>query len=224
MDYDIDWHEFEGNRKWYGDQKRLVPLAASMMLNNFAFDVRRQAITVINRTMIVRNKRFVDTRLKVTKARSGASLNQMQSITGAIRSERFSGWVEQELGKQTIHNRFATLAGRGGDKSKQIRPSVRLKRSNEVITPDKLNPKGGPRNIGGIIAMMKRTSDNRLIRIGGVIMKRKRNKLEVVQILRKQQPKRNRWLTTARSAYFRRTNIQAMWASTVKKLMRPPNR
>jgi hypothetical protein len=40
----------------------------------------------------------------------------------------------------------------------------------------------------------------------------KRNKLEVVQILRRKQPKQIHWLRDARAAYFAGTDIDKLWS------------
>lgn len=228
MEWNIDLTEMNGLRKWYRNQPRLVQRGSAQLLNDFAFGVRKQAIQHIGRVMIVRAQAFVASRLRVTKTSGATPIGSQRSITGSIASERFSGWTEQEKGTPTSRHRFATLAGRGGDKHKKIRPGVRLKPSNEVITIADAKPVGGrgngpgTTNYGGFVAMMLREKENRLIRMKGSIYKRKRNKLEHVQTLRAKQPKPLRWLRQSRAIYFKTHNPQDMWNRIAGSLIKPP--
>ena len=196
------------------------------MLNRFAFDVRTGAIQVINDEMTVRNKRFVSGRVRVSKARETIPTNRQKSETGSVAKPRFSGWVEQELGTKTTRNRFATLAGRSGKQNKQIRGVARLKPRNEVLTADspEYQPKGGRTNTSGFLRMAMRRKENRLLRVKGVFFKRRRNKLESVQIIKQKQPKRILWLRDARSNYFKHMDVDALWSRTMKSLLRPPSK
>ena len=220
----VDLSEVDGIRKWYGEQPRLMRVASACLLNEFAFGTRTRAIQTIGEMMIVRNKRFVSSRLRVTKAKTSAPINIQESWTGSMATQRFSGWVEQEKGVPTNRNRFSTLAGRGGDEHKQMRPSIRLKPKHQVITQADYEPRGGPSNVGGFIAMALRKKETRLIRIKGVILKRKRSKLEVVQSLKRKQPRRLRWLRKARGLYFQHTDINRLWSRICNSLVKPPKK
>jgi hypothetical protein len=226
MEYAIDLHEVNGLRKWYGKQPSRMRVASAHMLNHFAFGTRTQAISVIGKTMTVRNPRFVARQVRVTKASTSSPVTVQKSLTGSVAMQRFSGWVEQEKGTPTNRKRFATLAGRSGVKTKQIRPVARLKPANEVITIQSsgYKPRGGVSNYAGFIAMLMRKGENRLIRVKGILLKRKRSKLELVQVLRKKQPKRIPWLRTARANYFRATNVDKLWEKTAMALMGKPDK
>lgn len=225
MEWKADLHEVDGLRKWYGKQPRLVRVACGTMLNEFAFGVRTEAIKQIGRFMIVRNPKFVSGRIRVTKARITAPVEVQAAWTGSVATNRFTGWTEQEFGKKAARNRLATIKGRGGDKTKQIRHAVRLKPKNDVVTMDDpdYQPKGD--RLGGFIAMVMRKKERRLIRIKGSFYKRNRKKLELVQSMDgKKQPKRLRWMRKARAIYFRKTNLDALWRKTVDRTMRPPGK
>lgn len=233
MEFVLDDREVKRLRQWYPKQPRLIQESVADMLNHFAFGTRTQAIAQIGKTMVVRNARFVASRIQVTKARSNQAVTSQRSRTGSVAVPRFSGWVEQETGKTTERKRFATMAGRGGDIKKQIRPSVRLKPKAEVITPGTAGytPRGGKKNISGFIAMVLRNKENRLVRIGRNILKRrpgqimyqaKKTQLQLVQRLKKKQPRQIHWLRDARAAYFRGVNLDALWKKTVDRRIKAP--
>lgn len=233
MEWKVDLGEINGLRQWYRNCPRKMQIACSRMLNNFAFGVKDQVPKTIAQLMIVRNPRFVSSRIRVTKTSSATPIPNQKSITGSVAIPSgtagrgpFSGWKEQELGTRTDRKRVATLAARSGDKRKQMRPGVRLKPGVEVVTAEHYdyNPRGGSSNIGGMLAMMKRKGEQRIVKIGKVYLKLRRGKFEEVQIARKKQPKRIKWLKIARAQYFRNTNLNAMWAAVVTPLMGKPNK
>lgn len=227
MEWKVDMSEIYALRRWYARNPGKVKVAIGRMLNHFAFGTRTKAIEQVDKQMIVRNKRFVSSRIQVTKANTHAPVSIQQSITGSVATERFSGWDEQEYGKKTARKRFATLAGRGGTPTKKVRQAARLKPGTPVLTMGNAGfvPTGGTSNYGGFIAMLIRQKENRLVRIKGIILKRKRNKFEAVQILRREQPKKKRWLAPARARYFKETDLVALWKKTVQPLLgKPPRR
>ena len=230
--------ELKALRKWYSKQPKLVQKATGMMLNNFAFGTRTAAIVEIGATMTVRNPTYVASRVRVTKTSLSTSINQQRSYVGSIAGARFSGWVEQELGATTQRNRFGTVASRGGDISKQMRPSNRLKPGTDVVKISDYHPRGGDGNYGGFLAMLYRRKERKLIKIKGGFYKLPgsvkelagpttsgmalHKALELMQEMKRKQPKRNRWLRRARAVYFKQTDLSAMWKLTLARLVAPP--
>lgn len=86
--------------------------------------------------MIVRNKRFVASKIKVDKTHTRQPISSQEAIVGSIDGPRFSGWVEQELGTKTKRTRVFTRLARRGSPTRPAQPSVRLKASNDFTTPD----------------------------------------------------------------------------------------
>lgn len=233
MEWKADLGEVDGLRQWYRNCPRKMQIACARMLNNFAFGVKEQVPVTIGQLMIVRNPRFVSSRIRVTKTSASLPVSSQKSWVGSVAIAAgtkgrgaFSGWTEQEKGTPTDRKRVATLAARSGDKHKQMRPGVRLKPGVEVVTAEHYDymPRGGRNNIGGLIAMMKRKGETRLMKIGKVYLKLNRRKVEEVQIARKKQPKRIHWLRIARAQYFRKTNLDKMWRETVELLMGKPKK
>jgi hypothetical protein len=224
MNAHVDLTDIRELEKWYKTCPGVMRKATANMLNNFAFGTRTAAIEQIAKVMTVRNTDFVKNRMRVTKASTSTPVEAQRSIAGSVATARFSGWTEQEMGTSTARKRFGTVAGRGGDMQKQLRPVVRLKPGRGVITIGSpgYSPAGGSSNYGGFIAMLIRKREDGLIRIKGVLLKRKGKKLEVVQVLRKKQPKRLYWLRAARGVYFSKTDLPGLWSKTISMYLGKP--
>jgi len=243
MEWSIDMTEIHALAKWFRKQPKLIQKASGMMLNNFAFGVKREAAAHIARTMTVRNMSFVNSRLRVTKADLNADIDHQRSITGSVVAARFTGWTEQELGTPTARGRIATLAGRGGSESGQLKPSNRLKPGAEVVKISDYSPRGGDTNYGGFIAMLFRRKERKIIRMGKGFFKLPSSKkqlpgpqrpgakgymkplwqeMQEVQEKKTKQPKQIHWLRQARAIYFKKADLDVMWGETLKRLMTPP--
>lgn len=240
-EWDIDLTAIDGLRKWYGKQPKLMQRASAMLLNRFAWGTRDEAVRQISSHMVVRNDRFVKGRLRVTQTRTGTPIAQQRSVAGSVATNRFTGWKEQEYGTRTARKRVSTLASRNGSIQNQMRGPARLKRSTSVRTFSQLPmaPRGGPTNYGGYIAMLLRDRYKGLIRIGGKFYTLPRTnkaqfvgpgrqggnywkQLQLVQETKKEQPKRIRWMRTARAVYFKAHPPQKTWNAVVAGLMKPP--
>lgn len=239
-----DMTEIRALAKWYRKQPNLIRKASATMLNNFAFGTKQEAFNVICARMTVRTPSFVKRQLRVTKADLSAPIDNQRSIAGSVASARFDGWTEQELGTPTARNRYATLASRGGTEQGKIKGGSRLKQGMKAITIEDYAPKGGNENWGGFIAMLFRKKERGLIRInhgfyklpsnlrqlpgptrskkGGSTGSPLRRSLVLQQDLHKKQPKKIHWLRQARAIYFKKTDLNAMWADTLKRFIKPP--
>lgn len=219
-------------RKFYKRAPHLFARATASMLNSFAFGTRTQAIKTIKQKMTVRNERFVNSRMRVERAR-GSSILQQEAIAGSIESPRFSGWAEQELGTPTSRTRVANVLARGGNFNRQIKPSLRLKPGRDF--PDANDFKGGDETTrtATLINSAKRGKTRRPFIIGknlkgklrtlkSGLYRVRRKKLERLQSFEPQkvQPKRIRWMTIARKEYFKRTNVKRLWGRTLERILK----
>jgi len=109
--------------------------AAGHTLNDLAFGTREEGIHYINQTMIVRNKRFVESSMRVQRARFAAGIDRMQSIVGSIRRDRFTGWQEQITAAQIPRGRAITKAARGGSVLRRVAPKARLRPGSPFKSP-----------------------------------------------------------------------------------------
>lgn len=232
----VNLDEVNGLQRWYGQQPRKVRIGSAMMLNKFAYGTRQAVISHLPTVMTVRAPAFVGTRVRYTKTSTGTPVNQQQTTTGSIATDRFSAWTEQEQGTPTARKRFGTLSGRGGSMQGKLRPSARLKPGNEVIGIEDYKPRGG--KVSNFIAMLFRKKETRLVKIGKGYFKLPKKTsaipgptksggtlhraLELVQVGQRKQPKQLHWLEQSRTIYFRKTNLNQVWASVCNQLMTPP--
>lgn len=216
--FDIDTKELSQLRRWYKRQPAKFKRAQALMLNEFAFGTRRSLLDLVGKRMTVRNEKFISSRFRVTKATTATQ----RSVVGTVAGPRFSGFVEQERGTPTERTRAATLAARGGARSGQIKPRFRLKPTAEVVTKEDYHAD----RVGAFVAMIFERKEKRLIRIGKAILKRKGNKLQLVQKLnpRKKQPRKRPFFQSARVQYFRSINLRALWSKTIERVLTPPPR
>jgi hypothetical protein len=230
--FSLDIRDLIKLRKFYKRAPHLFARATASMLNSFAFGTRKEAIKTVKQKMNVRNDRFVNSRMRVEKAR-GSNILQQEAVAGSIESPRFSGWEEQELGTKTQRSRVANVLARGGDFNRQIKPSLRLKPSRDfqdandypgkdestrtaaMINSAKLGKLRRPFIIGKKLKGKLRTLKAGLYRV-------RRKKLERLQSFepRNPQPKRIRWMTIARKEYFKKTNIKHLWGRTLERILK----
>ena len=231
MEIRIDFDELDDWQRWATAQPRLVRKATGTLLNDFAFGVRFRAFRQIEATMEVRAPKFTKGRLRVQKARPSAPTNRQKSVVGSIKTPKtpkngaHSGWVEQETGQRHDRDHLPLLRSRNNIFSKKVRPITRLKPDRELIEaehPD-YRVRGGRTNVQGFLAMARRRKENRLIRVGKVALKRKKNKFETVQSLKRpKQPKLQPWMAPAIERYFRRAPAQVSWNRIAQRVLTTP--
>lgn len=190
--------------------------------NNMAFGTRKVAINVIAKMMTVRNKRFVDSRLRVRKAHSG----RFEAVFGSISSERFTGWPEQEFGKATGRTRVSTMASRLGNVKKQMIGQARLKPSASFIEPEDFEGQTDRFRTTAMIAYVLRTRATKSF----IIRKRsQRSKFQPglyrlvsgrIKRLQKfqtvKQPRRKMWMKRSIELYFTKTRVRNEMASAIR--------
>lgn len=223
--FDIDDRDLKKLIKFYKNAPKLMKHSVAGMLNSFAFGTRSRAMHIIRTNMNIRAKKFVDSSIRVQMAKASQEINQQHSIVGSISRARFSGWEEQELGKKTKRTRVATLLGRGGNVQKKIQPSARLKQSNQFVSPD--DYPGTSRHNRSVVMMQdlfrKRHRKPFIVkghrRFKSGLYKIKQKKLRMLQSFepRNVQPKRIRWMSGGRKAFFRKADIRQMWGKQLNR-------
>jgi len=118
-----------------GMKASTLHVAFRMMMNNMAFAVHKEVLEYIPRVMVVRNKRFLASTIRVDKARSGTDMallyQQSRTRYGGLREQEFGG----VLGRQA-----STLAARGKSKKKQMQKKARL--MGKILSPDGIELRG----------------------------------------------------------------------------------
>lgn len=114
--------------------------ASAGVLNSLAFTTRKYDIKNINRDMIVRNKRFVESSLRVqtTKPRD---IDHQVAYAGSINRPRFTGWKEQQKGTPPKRKRSITTAARGGSKTGRMKARAKLRGGNKFYKPEQFQGK-----------------------------------------------------------------------------------
>lgn len=115
----VDTKSLSDYKKKLRKLQRGVPYAMMKVLNDSAFGTRETAINNISMQMIVRSGRFIKSRVKVDKA----TKNTLVARTGSIKSDRFSGLLEQEIGGKKRH---ISKHARRGSLAHIIPPRYRL--------------------------------------------------------------------------------------------------
>ena len=137
MGFTIDTREIDRYAKHLETMKRsTLHVAFRMMMNNMAFAVRKEVLEYIPRVMIVRNKRFLSSTIRVDKARSGTDVAILYQQSRA----RYGGLREQEFGG-VMGRQSATMAARGKNKSKQMQKKSRLM-PGKILSPDDITITG----------------------------------------------------------------------------------
>ncbi len=122
-------------KKFFEQSPKQFGFAARNVINELALTSRREALGIIERQMTVRNARFTRSTLWADLQRGNPPLRNVQSSVGAIRRPRFTGWVEQELGKRGTRKRQPTLAARMGTETRQMFAGARMKPGRQIPSP-----------------------------------------------------------------------------------------
>jgi len=222
----IDDRELRRLAEAYKKATRQFTRATADMLNEYAFGVRRESISTIGERMIVRNTRFLENKLRVTKASPGAAMEAQRSETGSIAGPRFTGWREQQTGENTARKRVISLLARASNIFRQAQPKARMK---PAVTFASYNDYPGAYPERKEIVMMQQLSRARSTEPFIVTHKRGmtpglyrfyRGKPRILQVFKKEQPKRIPWHTDAREKYFTQTNLTDLWARKLSKALR----
>lgn len=102
-------------------------------LNASAFRHRELNIKSLESKMVIRDKRFLLSSLRVEKTRP-LPIDKQIAISGSINRPRFSGWKEQETGQTPKRKHAITTSARGGNIRSKVQEKNRLRASN-IYTP-----------------------------------------------------------------------------------------
>lgn len=116
------------------DAPKSFNVVTAEYLNASAFRHRELNIKSLESKMVIRDKRFLLSSLRVEKTRP-LPIDKQIAISGSINRPRFSGWKEQETGQTPKRKHVITKSARGGN----IRSKVQEK--NKLRAPDIYTPK-----------------------------------------------------------------------------------
>lgn len=197
------------------------------LLNDFAFGVRNTSMETLREKLVIRNPRFMASRLQVDRARGRLPIQAQESTVGSVGKKRFTGWREQQTGEKSTRERVATLIARKGSRKRQIAPSARLKPSLELKRfTDYPGASPNMRSTRMLQALDRARwkkpfylTKKRGIQPGVWVFKGR--KLRPLQLFKRgKKLKRNPWLTDARDRYFQREDIGRLWARKIERIFR----
>jgi hypothetical protein len=134
--FTMDIKDLKALKKFFKKAPKLFKPVSANVLNSLAFMTRKYDIKNLSNHMIIRNEKFVKSSIRVEKAKSGAEINKQISRVYSIKRPRFTGWEEQQTGKQPVKKRITTLHSRGGSKKRKVLGKYRLKKSSKFFKPE----------------------------------------------------------------------------------------
>ena len=227
--FSIKTPDLRNLEKFYKKAPRQFARASAGMINNLAFQTRNAALLQIAGEMNIRSDRFVNSRMRVDRARAGPIATQKAEV-GSISTSRFSGWVEQETGKEPQRNRVFSVAARRGNEQNVATGKARLKPGNRIYTSNSFAIKANDddhrtavfmqlmgRHQPGKPFVLKRKF--RKLR-KGIYTITKRGKLKQLQQFNAMKVKRKPWMAPARKSVVTKANVRAQWARAISHVLK----
>ena len=231
--YTMTRKDFKKLEQFFAQAPRKFTLAAKNVLNSFAFGVKDETFNQINKTMTVRNSRFIKSTIQVVKAK-GSSLNNISSQAGIIRKTGFSGFIEQEIGKTTQLKRTITKFARGDNWGNKVRAKNRMKPSNNFFNPDKFSGRSYEHRVAKMLGSMRK--GHAIKKRSFIINKKMSGRLSTMKrgayswqaklakrvqnFEKKTQPKKNPIVSNARRNYFNRVSIINIWSASIRRVIK----
>ncbi|MCK4871070.1 MAG: hypothetical protein KAS93_08175 [Gammaproteobacteria bacterium] len=212
-------------RKFYKRSPNIFGRSVIGTLNTLAFDTRKNLIERIDDQMVIRDKKFINRQMKVLQAR-GTDIQSAQSEVGSVRTNRFTGWTEQEFGLQKGSNRTLTLMARRGSAQNKASPSARAKPSNNFakISDFKIKAKSRRHRLTVFLQMMGQQKRR-------FIMPRRRGKMirgiykatskKLVSLQRFEHKKvvKNPWMEPTIEAKITPQIMRNIWANNISRAL-----
>ena len=225
--FTMDKTDLKKLEKFMHDAPREFRQASAGVLNSLAFATRKNDIKNIRDSMIIRNRRFVESSLRVDKARS-APIDKQIALAYSIHRQRFSGWEEQQEGGRQV-KRTNTLAARKGNKRATMISKARLKPDNKVYRPEQFQGKSlkqrfqfmmrvlGSRG-GGEFKLTSSIPTKRGILARG-LYQLKNSKITKFQSFKHATVKRNPWRTKSLRQLNYSTDIARVWNESIHRVV-----
>lgn len=215
--------------KFYKKAPKQFARASAGMTNNLAFETRSAALVNIASNMNIRSDRFVNSRMRVDRARS-VPISQQRAEVGSLPTSRFSGWIEQETGKPAQRNRVFGIAARRGKERNTASGKARLKLSNQFFTPNDFDISANDEDhrIQIFLQLMstKHANDPFVMRRKyrkmrkGIYVFSKRGKLKQLQQFGEMKVQRKPWMRPARRRVVTKANVRKQWARAINHVLR----
>jgi hypothetical protein len=228
QDFYMDNTQLRRLQKTFKQSPKLLRPVTANVINSLAFDAKKQYFREIDRNMIVRNRRFVESSLQVQKARSGPIEKQI-ALSGSVNRPRFTGWQEQQEGRPSKTKRAITTAGRGGNKRNISKTKARLRSGNKFYKPEQFSG----RDLKGRFMFMMRVLNTRgggeFIISSGIPTRRgtlkpglyslRKHRITRFQTFNVDKSKRITWMTNANKALKFSTDLTKKYEDGLKRVL-----
>lgn len=229
--FELDRKELKRLEKFYKNAPKKAAKASASVMNRMTFVTRQIAMQQLNKSMTIRNPRFMSRQLKFTKAKVAPISSQFAEV-GSVFAENFSGWNEQELGTKTKRTRVQSVIARSGSKSKQVSPSARMKPgkrfgdAQDIYGP---KPKTDGHRLFVLYQVLKRKGkkvpfiiSRRMKGFGKGLYKMRRKKIVKLQDFEpaNQQPKKVKWMTSTLNVLKRSINLKQEWGKALERVLK----
>lgn len=222
--FDWDDRSFKAFTKLYKNSPSKARRATAQLLSQFAFATRQQAIIEINRSMTVRSKKFVESRLRFKRARN-EQIDHQRSKTFSVGAKNFSGWEEQMTGGKQKGTRTQSLLARSGNFDKKVKPSNRMKPGRNFINRGDYDlPRGGDEMKVYFIKVRTQNPNKPFIvkkrykRVKKGLYIFKRGKMRMLQNFEAspRATKVNPWMRRARANFNKQMDIGKEWEKSLR--------
>lgn len=233
--FDLNKKDLRTLKRFFKESPVRFRQATAGVLNSLAFSTRKYDIENIEKSMTVRNKRFVQSSIRVDKARSG-SIESQVAYTYSIQKGNFTGWAEQQLNTRTQQKKQFTDTGRGGSPRRRVPAKYRMKKGKKFLRSSTITPsinkfKDEYHRTVIFMAMMRRRKKEPFY-IDYPIGKMKRGlyiveKGQIKRIAKTEDiknPKRIRWRTQSITKLKSKNDIRTIWQDNIDRAIKNAKR
>lgn len=236
----VDLNELAALAKLFRGIPKTAQKAVAQVLNDLAFAARTQIPRTLATRLIIRDPRFVQSRIRVSKAAPSQPIDRQKSEVGSVAGPRFSGWRELQHGGEPPKNRVASIAARGGNKRSKVRTASRMKSGKRFAVASQFDATGGSDRskvqmmirlaaAGGLFIVpqggryglspgLYRVARGKMTLASG----RRAPKIQLVQHLgRKPKGQRFDWIRSSARATLKANSIGKLFGQAMEKLSSP---
>jgi hypothetical protein len=197
--------------------------SSASILTSQAFELRKSITHTLQDEFEIRNKRFMNSSVRVQKASKSQKIDKQVSWAGSVHKNRFSGWIEQELGISSDTDRVQTEDSRkGGSYAGQVRPKYRMNKAGGFKRAGEFSSKRNKTKRQQTIAMINAAKKSKKPFIvdkdsgisqleAGVYDFIGKNLRRVQTFGQPWKPKRTRWMEKSLNRLDRTFNLKNAW-------------
>jgi hypothetical protein len=212
--------------RFYREFPKESEQAVSGILNDLAYQTRQNDIENISGNMIIRNRQFLERSLQYTKARPGRIESQVAYVY-SVKRERFTGWEEQQTGRNAVKERSATLPARGGSRAGVMNRKSRLR--GQFYKPQQFQGHNIKQRFQFMMRVLNTRGGGEFIVSDSIPTKRgtlkrglyslRNHQLTKYQSFEDKPIKQLRWRNMSLDQLARRNNINKLWSTHLNRVI-----